>query len=140
MIGYIGRINARDKARIDTLPDAANYNGTEHIGKEGVETRWARHDAMARRTWSWVGEMTGRGVPMSVLAPEGFRSPTVTCITLPQGRTGPEVAGAMKERGFTIGSGYGALKDTSIRIGHMGDHTVDELDVLLNELQEVLVR
>lgn len=37
MIGYIGRINARDKEKIEAMPDAANYNGSEHIGKEGVE-------------------------------------------------------------------------------------------------------
>jgi aspartate aminotransferase-like enzyme len=112
----------------------------ERIAQEGVETRWERHAAMARRTAEWVEEMAGRGIPLAVLAPEGFRSPTVTCITLPPGRTGPEVTRAMKERGYTIGSGYGTLKEASIRIGHMGDHTVDELEALLAELQEVLGR
>jgi len=28
-------------------------------------------------------------------------------------------------------AGYGALKDSTIRIGHMGDHTVAALDELL---------
>jgi aspartate aminotransferase-like enzyme len=110
------------------------------IQREGVERRWTRHEAMAKRTWAWVEEMAGRGVPVSVLAPQGFRSPTVTCITVPPDRTGPEITAAMKERGYTIGSGYGTLKDISIRIGHMGDHTLEELDLLLGELQEVLVR
>jgi aspartate aminotransferase-like enzyme len=32
------------------------------------------------------------------------------------------------ERGFTIGSGYGKNKETSIRIGHMGDHTLEGLE------------
>ncbi|RYF68356.1 MAG: penicillin-binding protein 2, partial [Comamonadaceae bacterium] len=36
-IGYIGRINLREKERIDDSEDAANYRGTEHIGKLGVE-------------------------------------------------------------------------------------------------------
>jgi aspartate aminotransferase-like enzyme len=112
----------------------------DRIAQEGVEARWARHAAMARRTWDWVDEMTGRGVPLSVLSPEGFRSPTVTCITLPPGRSGPQVTSAMKERGYVIGSGYGTLKDASIRIGHMGDHTVEELEAVLAELQEVLGR
>jgi aspartate aminotransferase-like enzyme len=30
------------------------------------------------------------------------------------------------------------MKDTMIRIGHMGEHTVGELDVLLDALSEVL--
>jgi len=37
VIGYIGRINASEKARIEDSDDAGNYRGTEHIGKLGVE-------------------------------------------------------------------------------------------------------
>jgi penicillin-binding protein 2 len=36
-IGYIGRINQREKERIEDSDDAANYRGTESIGKLGVE-------------------------------------------------------------------------------------------------------
>lgn len=108
------------------------------IDAEGIERRWERHQAMAERTWRWVDERRSAGVPLSVLAPEGARSPTVTCITLPPGITGPEVVGALKQRGWTIASGYGKLRDSTIRIGHMGDHTVAELDELLSELDTVL--
>ncbi len=37
VIGYIGRINADEKKRIDQGDDASNYRGTEYIGKLGVE-------------------------------------------------------------------------------------------------------
>lgn len=104
------------------------------IEKEGIEGRWARHLDMARRTSDWARELGSVGV----LAPEGYRSPTVTCLTMPPGRKGSEVNEAMKARGFTISAGYGSLKDSTIRIGHMGDHTVAELDVLLAALEEVL--
>ncbi|HEY8605678.1 MAG TPA: penicillin-binding protein 2 [Noviherbaspirillum sp.] len=40
VIGYIGRISQRDAARIEEMEDAANYAGTNHIGKEGVEKRY----------------------------------------------------------------------------------------------------
>ena len=36
-IGYIGRINQSEKARIQDSDDEANYRGTEYIGKLGVE-------------------------------------------------------------------------------------------------------
>lgn len=108
------------------------------IRQETIEGRWERHAAMARRTWAWVDEVHEAGIPVSVLAPEGARSPTVTCISLPATHNGSNVNSAMKARGFTISAGYGSLKDTSIRIGHMGDHTVAELDVLLDALREVL--
>ena len=37
LIGYIGRINQAEKEAIDDTDDAANYRGTEYIGKLGVE-------------------------------------------------------------------------------------------------------
>ena len=37
VIGYIGRINQAEKERLDDSDDQANYRGTEHIGKLGVE-------------------------------------------------------------------------------------------------------
>ena len=37
VIGYIGRINRADAAAIDEREDTANYRGTDHIGKEGLE-------------------------------------------------------------------------------------------------------
>ena len=37
VVGYIGRINQREKERIEDSDDAANYRGTDYIGKLGVE-------------------------------------------------------------------------------------------------------
>ena len=39
-----------------------------------------------------------------------------------------------------IATGYGKLKDETFRIGHMGDHTVAELEDLLEALTDVLVK
>lgn len=107
---------------------------------ETLPVRLARHEAMARRTWQWVETMASRGVGLRVLAPEGFRSWTVTTIVLPDHLSGSAVNAAMKGLGFTISAGYGKLKETTIRIGHMGDHTVEELDVLLDALATVVTR
>jgi aspartate aminotransferase-like enzyme len=110
----------------------------ESMMKEGIEARWARHAEMAKRTWGWVDEQRAQGRDLRVLAPEGYRSPAVTCISAPPGRTGPQIVSAMKAKGFVITAGYGDAKDAMIRIGHMGEHTVAELDVLLDALDEVL--
>lgn len=40
LLGYIGRINQAEKEVIDEREDAANYRGTEYIGKLGVEQRY----------------------------------------------------------------------------------------------------
>lgn len=42
VIGYIGRINQREKERLEEDEDSANYRGTEYIGKLGVEQRYER--------------------------------------------------------------------------------------------------
>ena len=37
VIGYIGRINTSEKEKLDDSDDAANYRGTDYIGKLGIE-------------------------------------------------------------------------------------------------------
>jgi predicted phosphoserine aminotransferase len=103
---------------------------------EGNEARWARHTAMAERTWAWVEEHADAG--LGLLAPEGYRSPCVTAITVADGESGPSIVKAMAEKGWVIGGGYGKLKPSSFRIGHMGDHTLEELEELLADLSEVV--
>lgn len=110
----------------------------EAILEEGIEERWARHQAMADRTCAWIEERRRHGLELGVLAPTGYRSPTVTCITLPDRLRGSQVCAAMRAQGFVIASGYGRMKDDMIRIGHMGDHTVAELEILLDTLAGVL--
>ncbi|MEJ2678986.1 MAG: alanine--glyoxylate aminotransferase family protein [Gemmatimonadota bacterium] len=111
----------------------------ERIAAEGIEARWHHHKEMAARTYAWVDDMRSAGIPVSVLAPEGYRSPTVSCIVLPEGRTGPEVCAAVRQRArYIIAPGYGKTKERMIRIGHMGDHTLDGLNGLLDVLAEVL--
>ena len=42
VVGYIGRINTKEKERIEEDDDVGNYRGTEYIGKLGVEQRYER--------------------------------------------------------------------------------------------------
>ena len=104
---------------------------------EGMTARWARHAAMAERTHAWVDEVRAAGVGLEVLAPEGYRSPCVTAIKAP-GELATDAPKKMKEKGYVIGGGYGKLKTTTFRIGHMGDHTLDGLEAMLDVLGEVV--
>jgi predicted phosphoserine aminotransferase len=109
----------------------------DFIAEETIERRWQRHAELAQRTYAWIDAMNERGVSLDTMAPAGARSPTVTCIRLPAGWTGPKVVAAARERGFAVATGYGKLKDGTFRIGHMGDHTMDELEALLEALTDV---
>ena len=51
--------------------------------------------------------------------------------------SGPGVTAAVAERGWLVGGGYGKLKERAFRMGHMGDHTVGEVEGLLGVLTEV---
>jgi aspartate aminotransferase-like enzyme len=104
---------------------------------EGMTARWARHAAMAERTHEWVDEMRSAGVELEVLAPAGYRSPCVTAIKAP-GDLATEAPKKMKERGYVIGGGYGKLKSSTFRIGHMGDHTLEGLNGMLDVLAGVI--
>ena len=110
------------------------------IAAEGMAARWTRHHALARRTAEWVADVRGRhGLDLNILAPAGRRSPTVTAIVLPASLASETLVPAVAERGFTIGSGYGKLKSSTIRIGHMGDHTREGLDGCLAACTEALL-
>ncbi|WP_338770610.1 penicillin-binding protein 2 [Massilia sp. METH4] len=43
VIGYIGRINQKEAKAIEESEHAANYNGTDYIGKEGLEKSYEKH-------------------------------------------------------------------------------------------------
>lgn len=112
----------------------------QHIARETIEARWARHAAMASDTYAWIDRMNAaHDLGLRVIARDGVRSPTVTGITLPAGTKSDDVVQAVAALGYVIGSGYGALKATSIRIGHMGDHTRDGLAGCLGAVEAALV-
>ncbi len=94
----------------------------DHILAEGIENRWARHEAMRAAVAEWAARNGFR-----IFAEKGAESPTVTSMIPPAGVTAEELNKALKAAKWTPGSGYGKLKATNVRIGHMGD--VDVLSV-----------
>lgn len=112
----------------------------DRIGAEGLDARLERHRDMAERCWSWVDRMgEEEGLDLRVFVDDpARRSPTVTCVLLPEALSGKAVVAAMRDRGYVLGTGYGKMKEDAIRIGHMGDHTVAELDALLAALEQTL--
>lgn len=92
----------------------------------GVEARWRRHQAMRQKVEAWSAECGVEFLPR-----EDRRSWMVSCLKVPAGKSAKAVVAALKAQGWTIGAGYAGLKDSTIRIGHMGDHTPAALDELL---------
>lgn len=108
------------------------------IAAEGVEARWARHAEMLAAVERWIDAQRGAGLGVGLLAAPGERSATVSAITLPPERFASDVVKAMAGRGFTIARGYGTMQDSTVRIGHMGDHTASGVNACLDALRDVL--
>jgi aspartate aminotransferase-like enzyme len=75
---------------------------------------------------------------LSTYPMEGYESPTVSCVTAPDGMKGPEVHRAMRSSGYELAQGYGALKESTFRIGNMGWIPDEYIDGMLGALGEVI--
>ena len=71
LLGYIGRISTKDEERIDHFAQPANYNGTDYIGKIGVESSY--EEQLHGTTGYEQVEITAGGHPVRTLA----RTPSV---------------------------------------------------------------
>lgn len=101
----------------------------ERIHGEGIAARAARHREMAAMVQDWAAER-GHGI----LAREGFRSPTVTCLRV-EGRPPSGILAEVADRaGVRLGGGYGDLKPEWFRIGHMGEHRPERLRTILDAI------
>ena len=109
------------------------------IAREGLAARFARHRAMAAVVHEWAAEAAARERGVELLAREAVRAPTVSCLTVRGDADAPRAAAARARirGGGGIRSSWSA---STIRIGHMGDHTVREVRQLLHALDDALAR
>jgi len=105
----------------------------DRILAEGLENRFARHSAMAKRVQDWA-----EAHDLSMYAPEGYRSQTVTTIKNDRGINVSELNAFLQEREMRIAGGYGPIKATTFRIAHMGETQMEDIDKLLEAMEEFL--
>jgi predicted phosphoserine aminotransferase len=100
---------------------------------EGLENRFARHEAMAQRVRTWAVEHG-----MEPLAPEGYRSKTVSTIKNLRGVDIAALNEFLLSKGMRISNGYGDLKNKTFRIAHMGETQMHHIDELLDAFDTFL--
>jgi aspartate aminotransferase-like enzyme len=105
----------------------------DRILAEGLENRFTRHAAMAKRTQNWA---IAHG--MDPLASEAYRSKTVSTITNSCGMDISALNKFLLTKGMRIANGYGELKDKTYRIAHMGEIQMKDVDILLGAMEEFL--
>jgi predicted phosphoserine aminotransferase len=107
----------------------------DRILEEGLEARFARHSAMARRVQDWA---SARG--LDLFAPAGYRSQTVTTLANTRAIDVADLNAFLQERGMRIANGYGPLKGKTFRIAHMGEIRMADVEILLVAMDEYLER
>jgi aspartate aminotransferase-like enzyme len=105
----------------------------DHIFEEGLDARFARHAALAKKVQQWA---VSRGFGLA--AEEGHRSPTVTSINNTLGMDISDLNGFLAERHMTLSNGYGPFKGKAFRIAHMGEATSEDVDRLLGAIDDYL--
>ncbi len=105
----------------------------DRILSEGLEARFARHSAMARRVQSWAEQ---RG--LELFAPPDYRSQTVTTVRTPPNLDITELNRYLLQKGMRIANGYGALKGKTFRIAHMGEIQMADVEELLAAMDAYL--
>ncbi len=103
----------------------------EILEVEGLEQRWMRHRKMREVT---MERTSAYARPMVEAA---HASPTVSALQ-PITHAPAAILAAMKARGYTLGSGYGKWKESTFRIGHMGDISLQSLEAMLDDLAKVI--
>jgi predicted phosphoserine aminotransferase len=107
----------------------------DRILAEGLEKRFARHSAMAKRVEEWADAHD-----LSMYAPEGYRSQTVTTVKNEHNIDLSDLNTFLKQRDMRIANGYGPLKNVTFRIAHMGEIQMSDVDMLLAAMEEYLTR
>ena len=102
----------------------------ERILEGDLAARFDRHRVMRERVEHWVRHRSD----VSMLAPVGRRADTVSAIRLPAGHSAAAVIGRLAHAGYQVAAGLDVDLDQVIRIGHMGEAGIDQLDHLLATL------
>ncbi len=110
-----------------TIPQVAGLNAALKMINE-MGGKQAYFDLFKRRNTAIREGIKEHG--LGTFPMKGYESPTVSCISAPNGMSGPDVYNAMRGHGFELAQGYGDLKQSTFRVGNMGwipDRYIDEM-------------
>ena len=75
---------------------------------------------------------------VDLLAPEGYRSQTITVVSNPPSFDCGEFNKFIAPRGMRLANGYGDLKGKTFRIAHMAEIQMSDLETLLAAIDEFM--
>ncbi|MDP7062376.1 MAG: alanine--glyoxylate aminotransferase family protein [Planctomycetota bacterium] len=137
VLDFLRLAKGNEKEQSPTTPSTAHLYALvaqlNRIEEEGMENRWARHAEMAAATREWAAGHGWLPYPQ-----EGNRSDTVSCIARSGGPDFVPALEALKAEELLVSNGYGDLKGKTFRIGHMGEHDMNDLTDLLQRFDAAM--
>ncbi len=95
---------------------------------------FARHERMAARLRAWAADrgfsLLGSGM--------GERSPTLTALRVPDGVEPAALRAGVRARDIEIAVGLGPYRDSCVRVGHMGDIRMPDIERTIEAMESVL--
>lgn len=139
-MSLLGKYWGTERTYHHTAPINMNYALREAlriVAEEGLEERWARHQANAEFFWEGLAEI-GLGCHVA----KEHRLPSLTTVTVPEGVDAKAVsAHLLSEYNIEIAGGLGELAGRVWRVGLMGYNSrPDAVQSLLDALREALAR
>lgn len=92
---------------------------------------YQRHKDMAECTKKWAKKH------FDLFPEQGYESITVSCIKNSLGKSVKDLNEKLAEKGFSIGNGYGKLREETFRIGHMGEWNTAGIKQVLAFIDEI---
>jgi len=104
------------------------------ILEEGIPASVARHERLGRATRAGV---TALG--LELFAEEGRRSNALTAVRVPAGLDARKIRSVMREaHGVSIAGGQGPVRDTVVRLGHLGYVDPNDVVAMVGALERTL--
>ena len=104
------------------------------IFEEGVEDRWRRHSVFSEAFMAGVNALG-----MDAFPAEGHNAHTLTVPKIPEGVDDAKMRGIMNEKyQVIIAGGLGKLGGKTVRVGHMGNDTMNDLVATLGAMEMAL--
>lgn len=104
----------------------------ELIIEEGIENVWARHKKVSDYVKQRCSEFG-----FSLYPDEKYASQTLSCIKSGN-LNAKKLLAKMKAKNYIIGAGYGPLKESTFRVGNMGNVYMGDVEEMLDVMEEVL--
>ena len=105
------------------------------ILEEGLEARWNRH-----RVFSEAFRVGLEAIDIGTFPAEGHEAHTLSVPMIPEGISDPDMRGLMRIKyGVIIAGGLGKLGGKTVRVGHMGNVTTNDIVATMSALEMALM-